>query len=292
MREELVIKAHAKLNLALDVVARRPDGYHDLDMLMVSVSVADTVTLTPLAGGEIVLRGDMPARSAEDNLCLRAARLYRETFGVTEGMAITLKKQIPVCAGMGGGSADAAACLGGMERWYGLAGGKLSGLALSLGADVPFMLRGGLCRAQGVGERLTPYPAPGLFFAGVMPAFGASTKDIFSRFSLAKKENVPDIEGCLAALAAQNAAACAPHMANVLQPVTFALQPRMLSVLHDIESTRPLKAMMTGSGSFLFGLYPTKAAAAAAAGKLRQKHARVLAMQSVPFGLGLMKGKT
>lgn len=282
----MVVKARAKVNLSLDVTARRSDGYHELDMLVQSVSLYDIIKVE--RGRGLQLRGDM-ARS-RDNLCARAALAYCGAFDLPPDFTITLQKHIPLCAGLGGGSADAAAVLYCLERFCQKAGDKLPLLALQVGADVPFMLTGGFARAKGVGEALTHYLSPRMYFVGLMPETGASTKAVFSQFSLEKKGVSPDTDGLLAAVLAGDLPAAAQRMQNVLEPVTTALLPEILQLKKALLGQGALAAIMTGSGSLVYGLFENKTAAAKGACCLRKlKLGRVIEMQGEGSGLEVIK---
>ena len=198
------IAARAKINWTLDIVGKREDGYHLMDMLMQPISLADDITLLPQEELTLSVSGFPRVNPGPENLALRAAVLLKQATGYTGGASIHVHKRIPVGAGMGGGSADAAGVLAGLNRLWGtgLTQAELETLGLQLGADVPFCLRGGLQRAQGVGELLTPLPCGGLYWLVVIqPCPGLSTKEVFSRFSLEACEGKPDTQGAAEALA-------------------------------------------------------------------------------------------
>ena len=173
----LVVRAYAKLNLTLEVLGRRPDGYHEITSVLQTVSLADVLSFRPAP--TLSLRCSDPTLVSEDNLALRAARLLGETTGCTQGAEVTLEKHIPVASGLGGGSADAAAALWALDRLWDLRlpETQLSTLAARLGSDVPFFLQGGTALAQGRGERVTQLPpAPEAWFLVVRPPLEIPTK--------------------------------------------------------------------------------------------------------------------
>ena len=182
---KLKIQARAKINWTLDVVGTLPNGYHDLDMLMQSVTLCDQMTMEEAPQLSLYVRAQGRAFVPADgnNLVLKAAAALQAATGCTRGARITLKKYIPVAAGMGGGSSDAAAALVGLNRLWGLglSADRLEEIGLTVGADVPFCIRGGLQRAQGVGEKLTPLEMKKpLYLVAFQPCRGLSTKDVFT----------------------------------------------------------------------------------------------------------------
>lgn len=167
------LRAPAKLNLGLEILGRRPDGYHELVTIFQTIALYDTLTITAASPGELVLTTNPPLPDGNDNLVLRATRALATRLGVTPAVSLTLEKHIPVAAGLGGGSSDAAATLRALrKRWHpALPDAELAALAAALGADVPFFLRGGTALATGIGEHLTPLPPlPPTWFAVLTPA--------------------------------------------------------------------------------------------------------------------------
>ena len=206
---KLKIQARAKINWTLDVVGTLPNGYHDLDMLMQSVTLCDQMTMEEAPQLSLYVRAQGRAFVPADgnNLVLKAAAALQAATGCTRGARITLKKYIPVAAGMGGGSSDAAAALVGLNRLWGLglSADRLEEIGLTVGADVPFCVRGGLQRAQGVGERLTPLAMKKpLYLVAFQPCRGLSTKEVFTALHEdgIRGEDRPDNEAAQRALAA------------------------------------------------------------------------------------------
>lgn len=267
------IIARAKINWTLDIVGKRADGYHLMDMLMQPVELADELTLTP--ADQITLRttGWPQVEADESNLALRAARLLQAETGYRGGAELLLTKRIPMGAGMGGGSADAAGALAGLNRLWqtGLSDRELETLGLRLGADVPFCLRGGLQRTRGVGEDMTPLPCGGVHWLTVLqPCPGLSTREVFSRFQLDAREGCPDTQGAAAALAVGNSRELCHCLGNVLQGVSEALRPEIGQGIAALLRAGALGAWMTGSGSAVFGLFEGERQARAAAQQLQQ----------------------
>ena len=253
------VVARAKINWTLDIVGKREDGYHLMDMLMQPVELADDITLEKAEHDlSLTVSGFPRVKAGPENLALRAAQALQAQTGYRGGARIHLHKRIPVGAGMGGGSADAAGVLAGLNRLWetGLTQEELEALGLRLGADVPFCLRGGLQRAQGVGEILTPMACGGLFWLVVLqPCPGLSTREVFSRFSLEARENRPDTQAAVEALAAGDWRRLCRSLGNVLQGVSTELRPEIGQGIAALLECGAAGAWMTGSGSAVFGLF-------------------------------------
>ena len=215
-KDSLEIKAYAKINLGLDVLRRRPDGYHEVRMIMQTVGIYDTLILkkteqgiaftVSMSGEENNLPGSEGAvPDNEENLCYKAAKLIKETYDIKEGVAISLTKRIPVAAGMAGGSTDAAAVLKGMNSLFslGLSEETLQELGVKLGADIPYCIRGGTVLAEGIGEKLTRLlDAPDCFLLVAKPDISVSTKYVYENLKPDTLECRPDIDGMMAAIQA------------------------------------------------------------------------------------------
>ena len=251
--------AQAKLNLTLGVLYKREDGYHALDTIMQTVSLFDRVLVEKSRTVEVHVTGmTLP----QENTMYKAATLYKAATGC--GAKIRCEKRIPAEAGMGGGSADAAAVLRGLQRLHRMADDRtLKEIALSVGADVPFLLYGGTCRCEGVGEILTPFPlGKRLWFVIAKPEKGVSTRELFSRLPLPR----PQIRtlSAVAALARGDIKALAPLMQNVLEPAAIELVPEIGILKQKLLDAGAVAAQMTGSGSAVFGLFESEEAANAA----------------------------
>lgn len=268
MEKMIQERACAKVNLTLGVTGRRSDGYHTLDSLMVTTDLCDDVTVTRCREVIVTCTGMfLPYR----NTLRAAAERYRALTG--RGARIHVYKRIPAEAGLGGGSADAAAVLRGMQRLYGEAEERdLYDIALRVGADVPFCLQGGLCRAQGVGEVLTPFRlgAP-LHLVLAKPAAGVSTRALFGRLNL--PQPLPDTARAMAALSGGDVRALGPLLCNALQAEAEALVPEIGTLRQRLLALGALGASMTGSGSAVFGLFETSEAAAAACAAIAEEPA-------------------
>lgn len=261
------VEARAKINWTLDIVGRREDGYHLMDMLMQPVTLADTVLLTT-ADHVTLTTGGSPLLPADGrHLALRAALALKERTGYPGGAAIHVEKRIPVGAGMGGGSADAAAVLAGLNRLWGtgLSQRELEALGLTLGADVPFCLRGGLTRTTGVGEVMEDLPCGRCWpLVVVQPCEGLSTKEIFTAYHEGVVERRPDNAAAAQALLAGDGPALSAAMGNVMQPVSVQRRPDIAAAIDALAAHGAFAAQMTGSGSAVIGAFETAEAADAA----------------------------
>lgn len=252
------LQAFAKINWSLDITGIREDGYHYMDMLMQPVSLADDIQLDPAPSLSLSVSGFPRVRSDESNLALKAARVLKQSTGYGLGVSIHLFKRIPVGAGMGGGSTDAAAVLIGLNRLWniGLSGQELENIALSLGADVPFFIRGGLTRTRGIGEELENYDVENNYrLIIIQPCSGLSTSQVFSLWHNEPGLKRPDTEKALLALRSGNLPLLCNSIENVLQPVSASLRPEIAAACNRLTEAGALCARMTGSGSAVFGIF-------------------------------------
>ena len=266
------LKARAKINWTLDIVGQREDGYHLMDMLMQPVTLSDNIVLTP--ADEIILTtGGSPLLPADEkHLAYRAAMALKTHTGYSGGAAIHVEKHIPVGAGMGGGSADAAAVLVGLNEMWGckLPQEELERIGLTLGADVPFCIRGGLTRTTGIGEKMENLPCGRCWpLVVIQPCEGLSTKEIFTAYHEGVVDVRPDNDAAAHALAEGDGMALSAAMANVMQPVSEARRPGIAQAIRALASYGAFAAQMTGSGSAVFGAFADSAAADAACAALR-----------------------
>lgn len=268
----LTLHAYAKINLALDVLGKRPDGYHEVAMVMQAVSLADTITLTEQSEG-IALSVNIPGLPADrSNLAYRAAVLLQEHTAVTKGVHIQLDKHIPLAAGLAGGSADAAAVLKGLNVLWGLdlSLGELSKLAAQLGSDVPFCLYNGTMLATGRGEILAPLPALSpCYVVLAKPAVAVATAWVYQNFAAAKVAQRPDIKAMQRCLGDGSLSGVASHLANVLESVTIPVHPEIAKIKEAMLTYGAMAALMSGSGPTVFGLVRTEAQAEEIACRLK-----------------------
>ena len=260
--DEISLKALAKINLGLDVLGKREDGYHEVRMVMQTIHLYDRVEIKKTRSPHIHVETNLyylPVN--EDNLVYRAAKLMKDEFQIKEGVRIVLQKFIPVAAGLAGGSSDAAAVLVGMNRIFnlGLKQNKLMELGLKIGADVPFCIMRGTALAEGIGEKLTALPPmPKCPVLIAKPAISVSTKAVYEGLKLYDGMEHPDIDGVMEGIQQKDLKGVASHMGNILETVTIPMYP----VIEDIKKLTlengALNAMMSGSGPTVFGLFPNE----------------------------------
>ena len=284
---ELQIPAYAKINLTLDVLGKRPDGYHELSMVMQSVSLADTVVLRETAEKQFSLTTNLGFLPGTDkNIAAVAARVFAAHTGVSlEGLQIELQKRIPVCAGTAGGSSDGAAVLRGLNDWFstGLSLEELAQMGEEVGSDVPYCVLGCTALAQGRGEKLTRLPAlPDCFIVLCKPAFPISTPELFHRIDEVKLHFHPDTPGVLQALEQGDLTGVSRRMFNVFEEVLPA--PRQ-AVIQEIKNTLlshgALGACMSGTGPTVFGIFDREAPARAVCDLLGQSYQETFFTHSV-----------
>lgn len=272
--DKMELKALGKINLGLDVLGRRENGYHDVRMVMQTLYLYDQITIEKTEKPGIELSTNLfylPVN--ENNLAYRAADLLMQEFGVEEGVKITLEKHIPVAAGMAGGSSNAAAVLYGINRMFslGLSQEELMERGVKLGADVPYCIMRGTVLAEGIGEILTPLPAmPRCTVLVAKPPISVSTKLVYEKLDAHEIENHPDIDGVLEGLERQDLKKIASSMGNVLERVTVEEYPVIEEIKEMMKANGALNAMMSGSGPTVFGLYSDKRMAKGAAQKIKE----------------------
>lgn len=254
--------AYAKINLSLDILGTRTDGYHEVRMIMQSLQLHDTVTMKISSGQGITMTcSDTTLPTDEQNLACRAAFLFCNTYGISEGIELHLEKKIPIAAGLAGGSSDAAAVLRGLNEMYGTpaTAEELASLGVKLGADVPYCLMLGTALSEGIGERLTALPfAPACSCLLVKPAAGASTKQIYTDYdTFVQTTDIkhPDTERLLNTLSAGDYKALASGLCNVLEPVTLKLVPEIASIRETLQALGADGVLMSGSGPTVFALF-------------------------------------
>ena len=250
--------AYAKINWTLDILGRYENGYHEMDMLMQPISLRDELLLENSDRLSLEVAGGIAVPANQDNLCLKAAKALNAYCGTAYGARIFLEKNIPTGAGLGGGSADCAAVLMGLNRLWrlNLSIGELADIAVGLGADVPFFLYGGLCRAQGVGEALCLLPIEKTYHLIVIkPAKALSTKAVFETFDLSNCLNRPNTEAALKALQEGDFMLLRASLGNVLTPVSESLCPDISRAMNTLNRHGAAVSFMTGSGNAAIGVF-------------------------------------
>lgn len=258
MNEKIEIKCPAKINLSLDVVNRREDGYHNLEMIMHQVDLCDTLTLKPTDEG-IFLSSDAEGLSVDgSNLIVKAAKLFFEKTKIKEGIKIHLEKRIPMGAGLGGGSTDAAGTLMALNQIFGepLTLDELAPMAKDLGADVPFFLSGGCMLAEGIGEKLTPLtPLTGVHIVIAKPPVHVSTAYVYKNLVLDENTPHPDTRRAVEALMRGDAEMLGKYAGNVLETVTATEYPVIEEYKKTMTDCGAIYSLMSGSGSAVFGIF-------------------------------------
>ena len=280
------VRAYAKLNLSLDVLGRLPGGYHEMKMVMQTASLCDDIRITLNDSGEITARtnfGFLP--KDERNIAVKAAQAFFAAAGMTgQGAELHLHKRIPVGAGLGGGSTDAAAVLRGLNvlTGAGFSAEALEALGGGLGSDVPFCIRGGTKLAVNRGEQLLD--APEMPDCGILickPRFSIRTPELFSKIDGRRSRIHPDTDGLLSAMAAGDTEGMARRMYNVFEDVLPRSCSEVGAIKHALLDAGALGAVMTGTGSAVFGVFSDRESAAAAAAELGKSYRECFAAEPV-----------
>lgn len=273
--DKLDLRALGKINLGLDVLGRRENGYHDVRMVMQTIYLYDQIRIEKKKESGISIFTNLfylPVN--KNNLAYQAADLLMKEFGIEEGVKIILDKHIPVAAGMAGGSSNAAAVLFGMNRMFslGLSQKELMERGVTLGADVPYCIMRGTVLAEGIGEKLTPLPAmPKCYILIAKPPVSVSTKLVYEKLDSREIDKHPDIDGLIESLKRQDLHALADCMGNVLETVTIEEYPVIDEIKTIMKKEGALNAMMSGSGPTVFGLYDDKRKARNASFRIKER---------------------
>ncbi len=273
---KLELKALGKINLGLDVLGRRENGYHDVRMVMQTLYLYDNVTLTKKATPGIEIESNLfYLPKNEENIAWKAAKLLMDEFDIKEGIKIHLDKHIPVAAGMAGGSSNAAAVLYGMNQMFrlGLSPKDLMDRGVKLGADVPYCIMRGTVLAEGIGEKLSPLPPlPKCYILIAKPPISVSTKMVYEKLDSCEIKEHPDIDGILDGLKAQDLKKVASSMGNVLEKVTIEAYPVIARIKECMLESGALGSMMSGSGPTVFGIFEDRKTAKEAFSKVKAQN--------------------
>ncbi|AMQ22024.1 4-(cytidine 5'-diphospho)-2-C-methyl-D-erythritol kinase [Geobacillus sp. JS12] len=254
----LSIKAPAKINLSLDVLYKRPDGYHEVKMVMTTIDLADRIELVALPEEDAIRIVSQNRFVPDDcrNLAYQAAKLLKETFSIRQGVAISITKHIPVAAGLAGGSSDAAATLRGLNKLWqlGLTLDELAELGAKIGSDVAFCVYGGTALATGRGEFITPIASPPpCWVVLAKPPIGVSTAEVYRNLELERVSH-PDVDAMVRAIVRQDYAAICRLVGNVLEEVTLKKYPEVAHIKEQMKRFGADAVLMSGSGPTVFGL--------------------------------------
>lgn len=269
------MKARAKINLGLDVLGKREDGYHEVRMVMQTIGIYDRLILTKIPEEEIRITSNLAFLPVnENNLIYKAIKLLKDEYHFPGGVSVDLNKFIPVAAGMAGGSTDAASTMFGVNRLFGLnlSMGKMMELGVRLGADVPYCVMRGTALAEGIGEKLTRItPVPHMWILIAKPQINVSTRLVYEQLDMGGIQKHPDIDGIIRAIEAQDVVRIAQSMGNVLENVTVPLYPVIETIKQDMLSHGAINAMMSGSGPTVFGIFPDEQTTLACQAFLKKK---------------------
>lgn len=276
--KQIKLKAYAKINLGLDVLRKREDGYHEVRMIMQTIRLFDRITMTKTRKNDIYLETNLSFLPTDErNLVYRAVKMMKEEFDIQEGIRIELNKKIPVCAGMAGGSTDAAAALVGMNRLFQLklSEKQLMEYGVKLGADVPYCIMRGTALSEGIGEKLSRVaPIPSCYILIAKPNLNVSTKFVYENLNLPAIKSHPDIDLLLRALEEEDLYTLASNLGNVLETVTIERYPVIEQVKKSMLAKGAIGALMSGSGPTVFGIFDSEA-------KIKEAYREVRKIQSV-----------
>ena len=270
------LRAMAKINLGLDVLRKREDGYHEVRMIMQTIQMYDLLDIRKKEEPGISLSTNLPyVPSDERNLVYKAAKLLMDEFDIKEGLSMKLTKFIPVAAGMAGGSSDAAAAFVGVNRLFrlGLSEEELMKRAVQVGADVPYCVMRGTALAEGIGEKLTRLPGlPKCYVLDGKPGINVSTKLAYENLHLDQIQSHPDIDGMISDIENQDLHSLTAKMQNVFEPGIISQYPVIQEIKDLMEANGALKAMMSGSGPTVFGIFDDRSKLREATEALRNSH--------------------
>ena len=272
--EKCVRRAYAKINLGLDVLGRLENGYHEVKMVMQMVGIYDVLTLERIQSGIVVTTDNGELPTDENNLIYKSAKLMIEKYRLQEGVRIHLEKNIPIAAGMAGGSTDAAGTFIGMNELFSLGASEeeLRELGVKVGADVPYCIMGGTALAEGIGERLTRLPAPkACYLLIAKPDINVSTKYVYEHLDAEGVERHPDIDGMITALEQGSLEGVIDRLGNVLENVTVKRYPVIREIKQIMLAEGAAGSLMSGSGPTVFGIFREKETAKKALKVLKEK---------------------
>ena len=273
--DSIRLKARAKINLGLDVLGKREDGYHEVRMVMQTIGIYDRLILTKIPEEEIRITSNLAFLPVnENNLIYKAIKLLKDEYHFPGGVSVDLNKFIPVAAGMAGGSTDAASTMFGVNRLFGLnlSMGKMMELGVRLGADVPYCVMGGTALAEGIGEKLTPLaPAPDCYVLVAKPDINVSTKYVYEHLDAQEIRKHPDIDGMVEAIAEESLQGILDRMENVLETVTVSAYPIIQKIKDRMKELGAINSLMSGSGPTVFGIFVEKDMARRAYDKLEEE---------------------
>lgn len=289
------LKAYAKINLGLDVLGTLDNGYHEVRMVMQSVSIFDKVNIRCNKSGQITMKTNLDfLPCGPDNLVYKAAKLMKDTYGIKDGLDIDLYKFIPVAAGMAGGSTDAAAVLRGINDMFklGATEEELKALGVTLGADIPYCIMGGTALAEGIGEKLTRLPdCPECHLVIGKPSISVSTKFVYDNLVLDDNTIHPDTDMIIKHISDNNITGVADELCNVLESVTVNAYPIIGDIKRTMIEHGAVNSLMSGSGPTVFGIFTDYDKAVSCNNYLRQSKLVRNAYLATPVSANICKGR-
>jgi 4-diphosphocytidyl-2C-methyl-D-erythritol kinase len=281
---KMKIKAYAKINIALDIVGKREDGYHLLRMIMQSIDLYDTIIIDKVDSGIKLKCNKHYVPTDERNLAYKAAKLFIETYSINQGVEIDLVKNIPVSAGLAGGSTDAAGVLKLMNKIFNINASEeeLKALGLKLGADVPYCISGGTALCEGIGEKITQLkPFKDKILVLIKPPFGVSTKEVYREFNLSKAIFHPKIEELIKAMEKDDIYFVSDNMKNLLENVTLKKHRVITNIKEEVKLNGSIGTMMSGSGPTVFAFFDDMLKAQMCYDNMKKKYKDVFITRTV-----------
>lgn len=278
------VKAYAKINISLDVVGKREDGYHLLKMIMQNIDLYDLISVEKTSSGISITCNKPYIPTDERNLAYKAAKLFKDTYKVDGGVTINIRKNIPVAAGLAGGSTDAAAVLKCMRDIYkpNLSDEELESLGLKIGADIPYCIKGGTALCEGVGEVITTLkPFKDFILVLVKPSFGVSTKDVYGGLDISKIHKHPDTDGLINAMEDGNIQFVGRNMRNVLENVTLRKHYCLRDIKQEFLRMDAIGTLMSGSGPTIFAFFEDMVKAQSCYDKMKTKYNEVFLTRTI-----------
>ncbi|WP_461207385.1 4-(cytidine 5'-diphospho)-2-C-methyl-D-erythritol kinase [Clostridium sp. DL1XJH146] len=278
------LKAYAKINLSLDVIGKRNDGYHLLKMIMQNIDLYDEIDIEKIEKGIIVQTDKIYIPDDERNLAYKAAKLFIDSYNISEGVKIIIKKNIPVAAGLAGGSSDAATVLRCMRELFekDISNEELMELSLKIGSDIPYCIIGGTALCEGIGEIVTPLKTfKNKIVVIVKPNFGLSTKEVYKDFEVDKVHRHPNTDKVIEGIENDSINIVAMNLMNLLENVSYRMYPILRELKKDIKNMGALGSLMSGSGPTMYGLFEDKEKAIKCYEKYKSKYNEVYITKTI-----------
>lgn len=280
----MLVKAYAKINLSLDVVGKREDGYHLLRMIMQTIDLYDILNITKVQSGIHITCNKEYVPTDERNLVYKAASLFMNTYKIDAGVDIHLRKYIPIAAGLAGGSTDAAAVLKTMRDIFKpeIQDKELMELGVKIGADVPYCILGGTALCEGIGEKITMLkPFKNHILVVVKPSFGVSTKEVYKGLILERIRKHPDTDFLIEFIEKDDLFMVSKNMSNVLENVTLRKHPILKSIKYEMLNSGAMGSLMSGSGPTIFGLFEDMLKAQNCYDRMKRKYKEVFITRTI-----------